>query len=201
MSAPFSVLHVCRGNICRSPMAERLLAARLRDELGPVADELVRSHGAGTGFWHAGERMNPPAARQIRDRGGDPDTFRARGLEAAYVKESDLILTATAEQSEFVAELRPDAVERTFVLGEFARLLAGVDPEGLPPFAPTVAAVAARGRALVEAAGAVRAGEPPWFDDDLTDPWGRDDAFFSRTADLVEASLDPFVRLLVDARR
>jgi protein-tyrosine phosphatase len=201
MSAPFSVLHVCMGNICRSPMAERLLVARLRDELGPVADGLVRSHAAGTGFWHAGERMYPRAARQIRDRGGDPDTFRARGLEAAYLKESDLILTATAEQSEFVAELRPDAVRRTFVLGEFARLLAGVDPDGLPPFAPTVAAVAARGRALVGAADAVRAGEPPWLDDDLTDPWGRDDAFFSQTADLVEASLAPFVRLLVDALR
>jgi protein-tyrosine phosphatase len=26
--APFTVLHVCMGNICRSPMAERLLAAR-----------------------------------------------------------------------------------------------------------------------------------------------------------------------------
>jgi protein-tyrosine phosphatase len=196
---PFSVLHVCMGNICRSPMAERLLVARLRDELGPVGDELVRSHGAGTGFWHVGERMYRPAARQVRDRGGEPDSFRARGLETAYVKESDLILTATAEQSEFVAELRPDAVGRTFVLGEFARLLADVDTAELPPFAPTVQAVAARGRAIVAAADAVRAGEPSRYEDDLADPWGRDDAFFSQTADQVEAAIAPFVRILVDA--
>jgi protein-tyrosine phosphatase len=28
---PFTVLHVCMGNICRSPMAERLLALAVRE--------------------------------------------------------------------------------------------------------------------------------------------------------------------------
>ncbi|MFD0787333.1 phosphotyrosine protein phosphatase, partial [Micromonospora azadirachtae] len=52
---PFSVLHVCMGNICRSPMAERLLVLAVRDRLvrrglDPAgADELVYSHSAGTG--------------------------------------------------------------------------------------------------------------------------------------------------------
>ena len=39
--APFTVLHVCMGNICRSPMAERLLRLRLADRLGPAAADLV----------------------------------------------------------------------------------------------------------------------------------------------------------------
>jgi protein-tyrosine phosphatase len=195
--SPFTVLHVCMGNICRSPMAERLLVARLRDELGPVADELVRSHGAGTGSWHEGDRMNPPAARQVRTRGGDPDSFRARTLEVAFVKESDLVLTATVEQVEFVLELEPGAASRTFLLGEFARLLAEVDGAALPPFAPTVEAVAARGRALVAAAHKLRDGAWPQARDDLDDPYGRGDAFFSRTADQVEAALAPLVRVLV----
>ena len=30
---PFTVLHVCMGNICRSPMAERLLALAVRERL------------------------------------------------------------------------------------------------------------------------------------------------------------------------
>jgi protein-tyrosine phosphatase len=188
------------GNICRSPMAERLLAARLRDALGPVADELVRSHGAGTGFWHSGEPMNPPAARQIVARGGSVEEFLARGLEATFVKESDLILTATAEQTEFVLDLVPDAADRTFVLGEFGRLLRELDGPDLPPFAPTVEAAAARGRALVAAANAVRAGAPSRRSDDLDDPWGRSDAFFNTTADQVEDAITPFVALLVDGQ-
>jgi len=90
-------------------------------------------------------------------------------------------------------------MSRTFVLGEFGRLLGSVDATALPAFAPTVEAVAARGRAIVSLADRARAGAPPRLDDDLDDPWGRGDAFFSRTADQVEASLEPFVRLLVDA--
>jgi hypothetical protein len=51
------------GNICRSPMAERLLALAAREVVGDKADDLIHSHSAGTGGWHAGEEMNPPAAR------------------------------------------------------------------------------------------------------------------------------------------
>ena len=34
---PFTVLHVCTGNICRSPMAERLLARRVAAAYGADA--------------------------------------------------------------------------------------------------------------------------------------------------------------------
>lgn len=55
---PFTVLHVCMGNICRSPMAERLLAVAVTAAAGAdpeTAQKLVHSHSAGTGGWHAGE--------------------------------------------------------------------------------------------------------------------------------------------------
>ena len=194
--SPFTVLHVCMGNICRSPMAERLLVARLRETLGSGADDLVVSHGAGTGDWHVGDPMNPPAARQVRSRGGDPDSFRARVLVARYVEDSDLVLTATAEQAEFVVRMWPAAGERTFVLGEFGRLTAEVDPDALPPFAPTADAIAARGRALVAAVHARRDGSAPDVLDDLDDPWGRPEPYFARTADAVERHLVPLVRAL-----
>jgi protein-tyrosine phosphatase len=172
-------------------MAERLLVARLG-----ASAELIVSHGAGTGDWHVGDRMNPPAARQVRARGGDPDSFRARVLTARYVRDSDLVLTATAEQVGVVVDLVPAARERTFVLGEFGRLAAGVDPAGLPRYDATVDAVAARGRALVAAAHARRDGVPSDPADDLDDPWGRGDPFFAGTADTVERHLAPLVRAL-----
>jgi protein-tyrosine phosphatase len=199
VSGPFSVLHVCMGNICRSPMAERLLTARLRDAAGPVADELVRSHGAGTGDWHIGEGMNPPAARQVLARGGSTDGFAARWLEPPLIRESDLILAATSEQWDFVVTLVPEAASRTFVLGELARLLPLVDMGALPPYQPTVEAVSARGRALVAAAHEARGGEPPRPEDDLADPWGQGEDFFSRTADQIEDSVKPLVDALIPA--
>src|SRR3954452_21976252 len=128
---PFSVLHVCMGNICRSPMAERLFLHALRERVGDTGDFL--SHGAGTGSWHVGEPMNPPAARQLAARGVDASGFAARTLSKAMIDDSDLILCATSEQVDRVLTLLPAAAAKTFVLGEFGRLLHGVDLADLPP--------------------------------------------------------------------
>ncbi len=205
---PFAVLHVCMGNICRSPMAERLLVARFTDQVTadheadqqsavlPDLAGLLYSHSAGTGGWHVGESMNPPATRQVLERGGDPAGFAARQLHGEHIDGSDLILTATGEQASYVTALRPDALSRTFALREFGRLLADIDPGQLPPAAPTPEAVLARGRALVAVADRRRGGWPPRPEDDLDDPWGLGDRFFGRIADEIETPLRRLARIL-----
>ena len=57
MSMKPSVLFVCLGNICRSPLAE----AALREEAGRLGIE-VHVDSAGTGDWHVGQ---PPDRRAI----------------------------------------------------------------------------------------------------------------------------------------
>lgn len=196
----FTVLHVCMGNICRSPMAERLLTRAVAEAAGAGPDkaqELVHSHSAGTGGWHAGEEMHPSAARQVRDRGGDPDRFRARQLRAEHLDEADLVLVATADQQLYVAALRPDAAARTFVLGELGRLRRRVDEDTLPPPDATPEGVHRRGVALVAALDAVRAGAPAPPEDDLDDPWGRGEKTFARVADEIEDVLRPLAATLV----
>ena len=190
---PFTVLHVCMGNICRSPMAERLLVAAA-DRLG--GRDLIHVHGAGTGSWHVGQSMDAGAARQVLARGGDASGFRARKLLSEHIDASDLVLTATAEQVDYVLGLRPDAADRTFVLGEFGRLLPSVSRDELPP-GRDADAVYARGVALVAAVAAVRGGKPAEPDDDLDDPWGRADKFFGRVADQIETTVRPLAELLL----
>ncbi|MER7416355.1 phosphotyrosine protein phosphatase [Micromonospora peucetia] len=200
---PFTVLHVCMGNICRSPMAERLLALAARERLARRevdpgrADELLHSHSAGTGGWHAGEEMNPPASRQVTSRGGSVTGFAARKLRSEHIDAADLVLTATADQQEYVVALRPDAASRTFVLGEFGRLLAGVDAAGLPAAEAIPDAVYARGVALVATAHAARLGIVSLPTDDLDDPWGRGDQCFSRVADEIEETVHPLAAALL----
>jgi protein-tyrosine phosphatase len=191
---PFTILHVCMGNICRSPMAERLTALAL-------GEQYVHTHSVGTGGWHTGGRMEPGAARQVSLRGGAPDAFRARKLAGAHVDASDLILTATADQYEYVLGLRADADERTFVLGQFGRLLPSVDLSVLPAAADSADAVHARGVALVAAVDAVRAGKPPRYEDDLEDPYGCGDAVFGRVADTIAATVDRLAAALLPAHR
>ncbi|MEV6344929.1 phosphotyrosine protein phosphatase [Actinoplanes sp. NPDC051851] len=196
--APFTVLHVCMGNICRSPMAERLLARAVRERSGEAdPDQLVRSVSAGTGGWHEGEEMNPPAARLVRARRGSADGFLARKLRGDFIDGADLILTATADQYDYVVALRPDAADRTFVLGEFGRLIDTLDASALPPAEPKPDAVHDRGVAIVATAARMRAGEAPLISDDLDDPWGRGDQTFQRVADEIEDTTVPFAILLL----
>ena len=196
MTTPFTVLHVCMGNICRSPMAERLLARAVRDRVGDQSEQLVRSVSAGTGGWHEGEEMNPPAARQVRARGGETAGFEARKLRGDFIDEADLIFTATADQYDYVVALRPGAADHTFVMGEFGRLLGAIDAAALPPAGDDAESVRARGVAIVEAIHRLRGNEAPLPSDDLDDPWGRGDQVFSRVADEIQATVTPLAAAL-----
>ena len=59
--------------------------------------------------------------------------FAARKLRSDHIDAADLVLTATADQQEYVVALRPDAAARTFVLGEFGRLLRRCGRRRPPP--------------------------------------------------------------------
>src|SRR3954454_8218608 len=122
-AAPFRVLFVCIGNVCRSPVGERLLAARL-----PAERFEVSSAGVGAMVGYA---MSRYAADELSSYGGDPTGFAARQLTPQIIDESDLVLTATREiRSQVLAEV-PAALRRTFTILEFAALLQ--DAEGATP--------------------------------------------------------------------
>src|SRR5690606_26099527 len=96
------------------------------------------------------------------------------------------VLCATIDQAHYVRSLRPDAAPRTFVMGEFRRLLAQTDLADLPPVDLSPHGVHARGVALVAAVDKTRDGRPARPTDEVDDPWGHGDRTYARVADEIE---------------
>jgi protein-tyrosine phosphatase len=98
--APYRVCLVCLGNICRSPMAETVLRARLA---AAGLDGAVIVDSAGTGDWHIGDVMDPGARAALASRGHDGSAHRARQFEPSWLPRYDLILAMDARN---LADLR-----------------------------------------------------------------------------------------------
>jgi protein-tyrosine phosphatase len=177
---PFHILHVCVANICRSPMAEWLTRQEIGERLGPAGAAFVVSSAGTRG--HAGSPMHHHGAGVLRSVGVEPDGFVARVLTADLLRGADLVLTATTVERDQAVELLPAALNRTFTLLEFARLLAAVpaDLAGPPAdLAAPSADPAERARRTVVLARRMR-GRLPYVDpsvDDLADPVRTPDGF------------------------
>ncbi|MEI4273198.1 hypothetical protein TEK04_15840 [Klenkia sp. LSe6-5] len=180
------VLFVCTGNICRSPLAERLTTA-FAAELG--TDELTAG-SAGTGAL-VGHGMDPDAARALADLGGDDEGFRARAFTPALADAADLVLTLERGHRSLVLERAPRALRRTFTLREAAAVLALLRPDELP----TATAVHERGTQLVAALARRRnAWRGSSGATDIADPYRRPADVHRQVASEIAGALLPLLQ-------
>jgi protein-tyrosine phosphatase len=93
---PYRVCIVCMGNICRSPMAETVLVAMLRDR---DMAHLVEVDSAGTGDWHVGEPADPRAVEVLSRHGYDASGHRGRQFQPGWFDERDLVLAADSSNA------------------------------------------------------------------------------------------------------
>ena len=97
-----SVLFVCLGNICRSPLAE----AALRAEAERLGLE-VEVDSAGTGDWHVGRSPDPRAEAAAKRNGVDISHLRARQVMPVDFRRFDQIVALDAENLANLRALRP----------------------------------------------------------------------------------------------
>lgn len=186
------MLVVCHANLCRSPMAERLIRASLAGQLGGEAARFdVIS--AGTHAW-TNQPMHPLAAEVLRENSVDESGFRSRRLTEGLVNRADLILTATRQQRSDCVVLDPSAVRSTFTIPQFGRYAAAMRPYSLTAVWPPQR----RLRVMIEQVAVVR-GDLPVVrgeDEDLPDPVRSPIAAFRRCAAEIQSVVDVMVGLI-----
>ncbi|WP_101926965.1 MULTISPECIES: low molecular weight protein-tyrosine-phosphatase [Luteimonas] len=98
------LLVVCLGNICRSPMAEGALRARI-DAAG--LQRRIEVDSCGTGDWHVGDSADPRAIATAAAHGVDIGDLRARTLCDGDFDAFDVLLCADASTRRIVESRRP----------------------------------------------------------------------------------------------
>jgi protein-tyrosine phosphatase len=107
------VVFVCWGNICRSPMAERV-ARRWAEEAGLDAD--ITS--AGVSSEEHGNPIDYPAQRVLRDHGYTYSGHRAHQITRAEIEAADLVIAMEDFHLTRLRRLAPGA-DNLYLLSEF----------------------------------------------------------------------------------
>jgi protein-tyrosine phosphatase len=119
-SSPYRIIAVCTGNICRSPMAEVMLAAAFRAE---GLDAQVRVDSAGTTGYEAGRPIDQRAARRLAITKLSSEHHVAREWQAGWFGERDLILALDVDHYGWLRDAAPDQESMDKV-----RMLRSFDP-------------------------------------------------------------------------
>ncbi len=157
-----TILVVCSGNICRSPVAEGLLRHAL---LGRFGTDAPRVSSAGT-IGLTGASATQESVEAAAERGTDIAAHVARRLTDQMIAEADVIVCMATEHRDEVAERDVEAGSRAFTLKELARLLEIDTPHVL--LGPDRLTERVATAAVARSAGA--SGNP--FDEDIVDPIG-----------------------------
>ncbi|PBC49390.1 low molecular weight phosphatase family protein [Rhodococcus sp. ACPA1] len=167
------VLFVCSGNVCRSPIAERLTHAYA------LAHGLPRLTAESAGVRAlVGFPIEPVAARVIEGLGASADGFRARRLRPEMIKRADLVLAMTEQIRDRSMELLLGTSHCTFTLREARRIATDTG-------ARTVAELAVARREYGE------------IDDaNISDPVGLGEAAFAQVGDRIAGELMPLLDTL-----
>ena len=106
-----SILFVCMGNICRSPMVETV--ARVELARAGIAAEIA---SAGTESYHVGEGADPRAVEMAEEHGYPLAQHRARQVRAADFDDYDLVLAMDRVNMQALGRHRPRANAREAAL-------------------------------------------------------------------------------------
>jgi protein-tyrosine phosphatase len=139
----------------------------------------LQNFSASSAGTHAltGYPIEPSAARVLQELGGDTSRFAARQLKPTIAADADLVLTMTKAHREAVLDLVPQQLHKTFTLPEAAQLVSQCNARNVAELADFRPRLPADGQL------------------EISDPIGRDEAFFAMIGAQIADLLPPILRL------
>ena len=96
------VMFVCLGNICRSPMAEAILAHKAEARF----PNKIYVESSGTAAYHIGEAPDPRTVSVLRSN-GIPTTHKAQQLTSAHLNTFDYIIVMDKDNLQNAQKIAP----------------------------------------------------------------------------------------------
>lgn len=111
-----TILFVCTGNVCRSPMAAAIMRDRIA-QLGLDAQVEIVS----AGVWaEDGARASANGVAVLRLRGIDLAEHRSRPLTPALLRQASVVLVMEEAHRRSIFYMTPEHLSKVFLLSEMA---------------------------------------------------------------------------------
>lgn len=191
-----TILFVCTGNTCRSPLAEGMLRVMAKRR---GIDVEVRSAGVAAVDGASVSRQSLDILRQK----GVKEAFSSSSLSKPVVDRAALILTMTTDHKRAVIQRYPQAVDKTFTLKEYVEN----DPAALAnirereQLSTELEVKKALSQPITESERTrIAQLEREMPNQDIDDPFGGTAADYKRCADDIEACLEKLLDRLSEER-
>ncbi|MEN9990821.1 MAG: hypothetical protein RLZZ224_523 [Verrucomicrobiota bacterium] len=107
-----SVLFVCTGNTCRSPMAEGLF----RKEVSDRGHWVVASAGVAASV---GSKESRETAKVLQAHGAELTSFRSQQVSAELIEQADAVFAMTLGHLEVLEDEFPEYTDKFYLVGDF----------------------------------------------------------------------------------
>lgn len=129
MAEPGFIVTVCTANICRSPMAEALLAHALKAQEEPLRSLKIVSAGVAA---RSGEPVSPNSVQALKKVGLDISGHRSQPLSTTLLRHALAVYCMTESHRSLIMLASGRPPENVYLLREF--MPPPADPEIGDPF-------------------------------------------------------------------